>query len=77
LRRPTVAEVYTPSTDEVRRAYGFSNVPDGSAEFGRWLMVERAAAVEEFKRRMRADGTIPSWAVDRVANPYREETDRG
>jgi hypothetical protein len=40
-------------------------------------MVERAAAVEEFKRRMRADGTIPSWAVDRVANPYREETDRG
>jgi hypothetical protein len=71
-----VAE-HTPTTDDVRRAYAFSNVPHGSAEFGRWLHEERAAAVEEFKRRMRVDGTIPSWTVDRVANPYREEADRG
>lgn len=28
---------YTPTTEQVRKAYGFSNVPDGSAEFDRWL----------------------------------------
>jgi hypothetical protein len=87
----TVADEYTPSTDEIRR--GYIGEPDHfmdplvGAEFDRWLAAERAKAWDEGDQAREAftraayDASVP--ARDALAllpnNPYRQQegADRG
>lgn len=70
-----MSEEYTPTTEEVRDAYAGHDFDSAiaTAEFDRWLNVEKAKAWEKG-----AESAFFSWDirgfVDYPENPYREES---
>lgn len=77
-REPTVADEYTPTTEQVRETYAALCKTDAAdVEFDRWIAAhDRATAArawDEAVRSMRYEDGTPVELVTNI-NPYREET---